>query len=550
MNTENVSSHYLALTIGPVIKTLLEARKTRELWAASYLLSRLMQHLTRNLDPNGTHLLIPKIPNDVQTATLYGAGIYPDRLFMEADHLNEEDIEPAIRISLEDLAKDCLLSKDIANSTKIDDAVAYWEQFFRIRFVLIPLSDIKAGKLSLELSPFLDTLELEDTCFHQEPQKDFMGLLFKELFQSGLANHLRDDNRGRYKEILGRTFFPATHEIAAFELFEKAPQAFLKLSEVVDDDKNEVFYQQIEKGEGEYAALKKYFKPRHKYFCIVQADGDNIGGAIKQLNDGAAYRNFSETLARYGKEAAEIINKYGGKPIYIGGDDLLFLAPVSTKEASVFDLIQKLNDAFPKDQLHPDASLSFGLNIVYYKFPLFEAIGDAYGILKKAKDYPGKDAVSFQFTKHSGSAFTAVFSKNFLKAASTAMAVFEEHAPKGRTSVVSSLIFKLFTLKQLLIDLAKRVEATTAEDASKTKTMLERRVDSTLDHFYGEWDQEPGFVKQKEAVKNLLLAAYSESKDKETWTTLFYAVMRLIQFTISPSETNQHDTENILAAAG
>ena len=42
---------YLAITIGPILKTLMEARRTRELWAGSVLLSTLMKHLILELDP-------------------------------------------------------------------------------------------------------------------------------------------------------------------------------------------------------------------------------------------------------------------------------------------------------------------------------------------------------------------------------------------------------------------------------------------------------------------------------------------------------------------
>lgn len=538
-------THYLALTIGPVLKTLLEARKTRELWAASYLLSRLMQHLIRNLDPNGTHLFIPKIPNDVQTATLYGAGIYPDRLFMEADHLNEEHIDTAIRISLEDLAKNCLPPTDRSNVEKVDVAVAFWQQFFRIRYVLIPLEDIKEGKLSTELSPFLDTLELEDTCMSNEPKMDydFLGKLFNHLFQTELAENLQGDNRGRYNRILGRSFFPATHEFASFELFEQEPELYLQLNKSIDDeDKNEKFYQEIETSEI-YKPLKKHYKPRHKYFCIVQADGDNIGKAIQQLNDVEQYGKFSETLAQYGKEAAEIIDEYGGKPVYIGGDDLLFLAPVRSAKGSVFDLMHALDQKFPKDDLHPTASLSFGLNIVYYKFPLFEAIGDAYDILKKAKNYCDKNAVSFRFTKHSGNYFEGVFSKTMLQEVAAATKAFESESNDERAKMVSSLIFKLATLEKLIESVAKSAESNATE--------FKDRLANLFDSFFNEWGEDSEFARQRQATEKLLLQTFQE-KDAigENWLKLFYATMRLIQFIVSPSEKHQYDTENIAATAG
>lgn len=542
MNTEKSNNQYLALTIGPVIKTLLEARKTRELWAASYLLSTLMKYLTENLDPDGKHLLIPKIPDEVKKATLYGAGIYPDRLFMEADGWTEEQINAEIDKSLNSLSKDCLLKEEAG---EVNAAAAFWKQFFRIRYALIPLEDIQEGKLSIELSPFLDTLELEDTCMSNEPKKgyDFLDKLFADIFSTDLVKGLRGDNRGSYSEILTKSaLFPATHEFASFGLFEQEPKLYLQLNKDTKEDENEKFYQEIETNEI-YKPLKKHFKPRHKYFCIVQADGDNIGKAIQQLNDVEQYGKFSETLANYGKEAAEIIDEYGGKPVYIGGDDLLFLAPVRSAKGSVFDLMHALDQKFPKDDLHPTASLSFGLNIVYYKFPLFEAISDAYGILKKAKDYCGKDAVSFRFTKHSGNYFEGVFSKTMLQEIAAASNAFESERHDERAKMVSSLIFKLATLEKLIESVAKSTENNADE--------FKERLANLFNSFFNEWGEDSEFARQREATEKLLLQAFRE-KDAigENWLKLFYAAMRLIQFIVSPSETNQYDTENIAATAG
>lgn len=538
MSTQNISGRFLALTIGPVVKTLLEARKTRELWAASYLLSNLMRHLCAALDPDGNRLLIPRIPADVQNATLYGAGIYPDRLFMQADGLTDAAVETAIDNALKGL---------IADGTKKGDkqdeqaALSFWKQFFRIRYVLAELPDISTGKLSTAFSPVLDTLELEDTAFLASPKQDFLLDLFdtRNLFQCPLVDALRGENRGLYEKILDRyALFPATHEIAAFELFEKEPEAFVTLSDDIQDDKNEVFYERIET-DLSLKNLKRHFKPRHKYFCIVQADGDNIGQAIQQLNDAEHYRKFSETLARFGRTAAGIINRYGGKPIYIGGDDLLFLAPVRSAQGSVFDLIQALSDSFPIADLHPDASLSFGVNIVYYKFSLFEAIGDAYDILHKAKKFNGaqKDAVSFRFTKHSGAYFEGVFSKNFLRALAKATRQFEPAPASTDRPMISSLVFKFNTLRKLLESLADR-----------TSVNLEARLDSTFDSFFNEWGDDPAFAEQRDAAKQLLICALTESAAADR-LKLFYAAMRLIQFIVSPSEKHQYDTENMAATA-
>jgi CRISPR-associated protein Cmr2 len=90
---------YLAITIGPIYATIQQARRTRELWAASYVFSLLMRELLEVLkDEKIGELLAPvvtsvdsKEPENSQKTeeskttkpptTYNGAGIYPDRCF-------------------------------------------------------------------------------------------------------------------------------------------------------------------------------------------------------------------------------------------------------------------------------------------------------------------------------------------------------------------------------------------------------------------------------------------------------------------------------------
>lgn len=582
MANPNNSSQYLALTIGPIIKTLMEARRTRELWAGSFLLSTLMKQLLLALDPQGDRVLIPKIPAAVASGTLYGAGIYPDRLFMKADGLQKSDVEAAIKTALAGLAKEVLLKAESNDAERISQAVDFWQRFFRIRYVLKPMADISQGKLSLDLTPYLETQELEDTSFPEEPvgqardeSKDSLEAgnaaaskqsepnellnLFdeKRIYQVPLSDGLKNANRGVYDPILTpASFFPSTLELAAFELFAKEGGQLLRISEETrkaKDEGSELFYQKLL----EEPSLRQHFRPRHKYFCIVQADGDNIGKAIKRLNDEKSYSRFSEELAQFGQDAALKINEFGGKPVYIGGDDLLFLAPVYNGQDTIFKLIQDLDVAFKAKNLHSEASLSFGLNVVYYKYPLFEAISEAYSILHEAKDYKSKqgkkkNAVAFRLTKHSGTYFSAAFSKNFLKSALAALGVFQTSAPLGKKGVVSALIFKIRTLEQLLKDVISQEEAKKAGDLQYTPD-LSGRLKAFFEAFFNEWKQDTAFEQQREAVQELLLVAYSEAGSKK-WLTLFYAMMRFIDFMFAPNEvqiqSQPNDSENNVASAG
>ena len=67
------------------------------------------------------------------------------------------------------------------------------------------------------------------------------------------------------------------------------------------------------------------------------------------------------------------------------------------------------------DAMGNDVSLSFGLNINYYKYPMIEAIDEAYSLLMKAKKNNTKEksgSVALSLTKHSGQSFDATFLLN------------------------------------------------------------------------------------------------------------------------------------------
>ncbi len=553
---------YLALTIGPVVKTLMEARKTRELWAGSFLLSKLMEHICEELDPDSKHLIIPSFKTADKSRNRYGAGLYPDRLFMKADGVKEKTVDKAIDAALQKLAEETLLSSDWQNDQekgqRIKSAVQFWKQFFRIRYVLKELQDINSGALSRELTPYLENAELEDTLFPEEPSLHELYHLFEKeksgklrLYQAELSQALKGAKKGTYGAVMAKgSLFPSTNAIAALELYTKEDGALFDVvesSEADFDEEEDRFYELIE---AQGSSLKPYAMSRHKYYCIVQADGDNIGKVIQQLDTEQDYKDFSARLAQFGLDAAEKINEYGGKPIYIGGDDLLFLAPVMNDGKSIFNLVQELDQTFPATYKGQDISLSYGINMVYYKFPLFEAIGDAYELLAKSKAYKNqqqqvKNALSFQLTKHSGSFFNASCSKEFLAATVAAIHAFQQTGAREKAGLISSLMFKVNTLRPLLNGIAAQEAANADEPA------LQSRLQNFFEAFFNEWESAPGFKVQSEAIIDLLLAAYKEAGlGQDNWLKLFYAVVRVIDFITEPNEIQQHDFKNKLTAAG
>ncbi|MEL6629682.1 MAG: hypothetical protein AAFQ92_29640, partial [Bacteroidota bacterium] len=169
------------------------------------------------------------------------------------------------------------------------------------------------------------------------------------------------------------------------------------------------------------------------------ADGDRFGSHIKNLNgDASKLQDFSSRLFVFNLQAKELIENYGGAPVYIGGDDLLFFAPVAnmlqvddSRPKTLFHLINQLDEAFHEAMGEKDAhgnllplslSMSYGVSLSYHKYPMNEALKEAADLLfSKAKDnythasqkaHPEKNVVAFKVLKHSGQFFETIIDKD------------------------------------------------------------------------------------------------------------------------------------------
>lgn len=190
------------------------------------------------------------------------------------------------------------------------------------------------------------------------------------------------------------------------------------------------------------------------YFCVVQADGDCMGTTIASADE-ETIKKISEALLAFGTEAIKKIDKYADKtlPLYAGGDDLLFIVPVVGKNSNIFDLIKEIDEIFADKvkAVVSNTSMSYGVSINYCKYPLYEALEEArHQLFDVAKHVPGKNALAWDFRKHSGGAFTGAFSKD-----SNSDSIYSKFLEiiKGSSvneSVVSSVSHKIRNNESLL----------------------------------------------------------------------------------------------------
>lgn len=129
------------------------------------------------------------------------------------------------------------------------------------------------------------------------------------------------------------------------------------------------------------------------YYAVVSADGDGTGKYMHHMSD-AQVKEFSSCCMKYVRCAVKLVRNYGGMAIYAGGDDLLFLAPLSKADTtkSIFSLCSEINDCF-REQLKGDASLrtmngdiptiSFGISIQHAESRLYDALLESRRLLNE-----------------------------------------------------------------------------------------------------------------------------------------------------------------------
>lgn len=440
--------NYLAFTIGPIYKTLLKARKTRELWISSFMFSHLMRLLLIDIEKkNIGKILIPDTNLLKDYLTFHGAGVFNDRCMIElfeGKTFSNDDYEE-LRKNIVKVFSGSFGS----NPTLLIEPLKNYFQLYAVSASidlekLKTQEEVKARSVIFSLNKMMDDLERQTV--YQDKESMVVDTIFNnvtEFYPLGFKDNHSDirvfkdvkkiDRAGKQSNIPVQSL-PSLVEICTKQLriqkkieFDKIVDPILlkglsyliseKKEELLDTDDTEII-QTLKK------SFKTEFKTAHKYICIVNADGDSMGQCLGEIgNDWAKLDKFSRNLTNFSRMSSDIISKYGGHSVYIGGDDLFFLAPVLStvedKDQTIFDLIKDLDICFNKiwkENSIPDisvqTSMSYGLSITYYKYPLAEAITLSHHLLQDvAKSFPEKNALAVQVMHHSGQFSTTVFDK-------------------------------------------------------------------------------------------------------------------------------------------
>jgi CRISPR-associated protein Cmr2 len=432
---------FIAITIGPIYKTFQNVRKTRELWAASYIFSFISKRFIEEIIKIDKQAILSP---HYDANTPIGIGLYPDRIFFKAsDQLTITNIEAFKK----------MIYEEVAQWLKDPSSEQFLANYLRIYSVEYKLDDsqnpIKEGNDLLDVAEMRCTWELQEKT----------NLLLK-FFRSVNTQKINNE-----KWIIGHFAEKDINEEVRFESMpEISTRAIRTINTILykdlvkkycykgnDIDEDESFIKDIQKGLN-LNGKTRIFKNYHKYVCIVKADGDKVGKYIKAIKDKYEYElnALSAALFKWGVETSTLVKNYSGIPIYIGGDDVLFLAPiVGVNSVNIIELTKEINNSFvehfntlperiddKEEVIKP--TLSFGVSITYYKFPLFESLDKADYLLYKAKET--RNTCTISLLKHSGSQFDISLPNDSTNNIRNSFNEAEKHFADDK-SFISSIIY-------------------------------------------------------------------------------------------------------------
>ena len=372
---------YIGITIGPIYNTISEARNPAGLWFASSIFSEITRMLCGELHQlNSTESMKVNIISpyyDGIEGEYDGIGKYHDRIIFSVDNWISDKMQDIIDKVKGEIVE--LLPEGYKNDLQKE----FIKNYLNINYVV---KDIE-GDVNpiLELSPYLDAIELMPNVIKAQKDNPFESLLNKKECNDKIKGTAKSN-----KQLLSNV---DNESIRSIE----------EIAGVKEDSK--------EKSEEKSKA----------YFATVAADGDNMGAFLKELTSDEEIRVFSGTCLEYSKAAAKLIGDFGGMTIYAGGDDLLFLAPVIGNGGKlIIELCNDLNDLFKEkiesklpEKLHEFIpTISSGIAIHYYKYPLYEALANARKLLGDIKSTKSKNGIALNVEKHSGQSMKLVVRNN------------------------------------------------------------------------------------------------------------------------------------------
>ena len=439
------TSWLLQISVGPVQEFIAAARRTRDLWFGSSMLSEISKAAAKAVKDAGAELIFPapNVPgkdlepdSDLNVANVILAQASGDDRAMNA--LAEKAREAAVarfkEFAAEAYEKAGRWIEEKRWERQIEDVIEFYAAWTELgteegayKAARQKVARLLAARKNLrdflphegESGVPKSSLDgLRESVFRDGKVPAIPGLRLKEgeaLDSVGLIKRIAGDERfpsvsrvavdpwvrgakeetlrelrphcealvkaGAISRVKGYTAFP--YEGTAVMLSRHAAM----LAEREDGDK-----------EGAKAAckaiaeilsrLRPQDRPQEPYFALLVADGDRMGAAISEIKNMKGHQDFSKTLSEFAGKAQKVIKDFHGVCVYTGGDDVLAFLPLDTCLGCARELHEAFGELlkdYKSSKDHRSPTLSVGLSIGHAMEDLEDLLEFGRGAEKVAK---------------------------------------------------------------------------------------------------------------------------------------------------------------------
>lgn len=451
---------YLYLcSLGPVQEFIVNARRSRDLWYGSWMLSELAKSVAKEIENKGGSLIFPKPVrlNDLDVNSAFNCPNRVSAVFDEFDYDLADSIKESAQIRLLELWNDSLVHiQDQAKLQNVsfdnlftspDLPKKQIEDLLEFYWVAVPFveSDYSKARDRAEalLAARKNTRDFKLNDGEETPKSSLDGIresvipekcykktnnqtqfLYKVYRARGAERLSGVDLLKRLGRLGDEPNFASTSDIAAAPLMSTLSNADQKqliidlkkmltsqgvLPEEISENASLIFKSRFEEYLGDNVNQKEILEDHHNhlkkvfdgavpypYYSIFIADGDNMGKLINQMNDISEHSKLSQSLSQFAENLPEVTNgQYKGTCIYAGGEDILAYLPLHT----ALEFTSFINEDFSKKI---KTTLSGGLVIAHHLTPLNEVMRLAREAEKQSKKTTSKNALTVVLSKRSG----------------------------------------------------------------------------------------------------------------------------------------------------
>ena len=559
--------HLMIFAIGPVQDFIATARRSRDLWYGSWMLSELSKAAARKigeLSPAGKLIFpYPSKPEALQPASGFNA---PNKIVAVIDG-NPKSIGEIIRDAVKTRLGELWADAHSHVKGGIDDTLAqqqidnllefYWvsvpyeegkdsysnardsaEAMFAARKVTrdfsqamgssVPKSSLDGARESV--IPKQAYPERKDT---EDVKSKKAGNLYKhyharrgeQLSGVDLLKRLGDPEKApKFKSTSDMAAIPFIARIENGQKLLDAIKALLpdERDRLDDADEGLVFEHRFEDAfpsqqltneiREKYKRLFDKLPLPNPYYALLAADGDSMGVVIDAQTDPQKHRDLSQALSDFASQVPGFVNTCDGVLIYAGGDDVLAYLPLHKVLGFAGQIEetfkQKMQSFKAKDGGSP--TLSVGIAVTHHLEPLADALELARKAEKEAKSAPGKNGLAIIVSKRGGADRPIVGKFNLLyERLDALMKLFREDSISGGAA------YELQELHRTLSKTNIPVEGKTGEAiriiARKRESGGERAIQPEVKEAFERWIKS---VELDELAREMIVAKMLAGKQE------------------------------------